>query len=90
MKKLFLDLDGTLAKFNVRNALERFDKEIGFFERLNAYDGFEIMTQNQSKDYNNSSNSLFENNSFAGMNVQFENTDKEKARQDANNFLLNA
>ena len=56
----------------------------------NSYDGFEIMTQNQSKDYNNSSNSLFENNSFAGMNVQFENTDKEKARQDANNFLLKA
>ena len=25
MKKIFLDLDGTLAKFNVRNALERFD-----------------------------------------------------------------
>ena len=56
----------------------------------NSYDGFEIMTQNQFKDYNNSSNSLFENNSFAGMNVQFENTDKEKARQDANNFLLKA
>ena len=56
----------------------------------NSYDGFEIMTQNQFKDYNNSANSLFENNSFAGMNVQFENTDKEKARQDANNFLLKA
>lgn len=43
MKKLFLDLDGTLANFNVRNALERFDKEIGFFERLNAYVGIEII-----------------------------------------------
>ena len=27
MIKLFIDLDGTVAKFNVRNALERFDKE---------------------------------------------------------------
>ena len=31
MIKIFLDLDGTLARFNVRNALERFDKEEGFF-----------------------------------------------------------
>ena len=29
MKKVFLDLDGTLAKFNVRNALERFAVEKG-------------------------------------------------------------
>ena len=57
----------------------------------NSYDGFEIMNQsyNQNKEYNNSSNSL-ENNSYAGMNVIFENSDKEKARQDANNFLLKA
>jgi 5'(3')-deoxyribonucleotidase len=41
MKKIFLDLDGTLAKFNVRNALERFDKEQGFFARLGAYVGIE-------------------------------------------------
>ena len=56
----------------------------------NSYDGFEIVSPDYSKDkdYNNSSNSLFENNSFAKMNIQFENTDKEKARQDANNFLL--
>ena len=27
MKKIFLELDGTLAKFNVRNALKRFDNE---------------------------------------------------------------
>ena len=52
----------------------------------NSLDGFEILSK--EKDFNNSSNSLFENNSFAGMNVQFENTDKEKAREDANNFLL--
>ena len=45
MKKLFLDLDGTLAKFNVRNALERFDKEIGFFAKLNAYVGIEIINE---------------------------------------------
>ena len=55
----------------------------------NSYDGFEVISpdQSQEKDYN-SSNSLFENNSFAKMDVQFENTDKVKARQDANNFLL--
>ena len=50
------------------------------------FDGFEILSQD--KEHSVSSNSFFENNSFAGMNVQFENTDKVKARQDANNFLL--
>ena len=39
MKKIFLDLDGTLAKFNVKNALARFAVEKGFFERLGAYKG---------------------------------------------------
>lgn len=43
MKKIFLDLDGTLAKFNVRNALERFDKEVGFFANLGAYKGIDIV-----------------------------------------------
>ena len=42
MKKIFLDLDGTLAKFNVPNALNRFDKEEGFFARLGAYKGIKI------------------------------------------------
>ena len=37
MKKIFLDLDGTLARFNVPNALERFEKEKGFFLRLKPY-----------------------------------------------------
>lgn len=41
MKKLFIDLDGTIAKFNVRNALERFDNEVGFFANLGAYKGVE-------------------------------------------------
>ena len=41
MKKIFLDLDGTLARFNVRNALQRFDNEIGFFANLLAYKGIE-------------------------------------------------
>lgn len=41
MKKLFLDLDGTLAKFNVKNALQRFDNEVGFFSRLGAYVGIQ-------------------------------------------------
>lgn len=39
MRKIFLDLDGTIAKFNVKNALKRFDNEIGFFANLGAYKG---------------------------------------------------
>ena len=45
MKKIFLDLDGTLARFNVRNALERFDKEVGFFANLLAYKGIEVINE---------------------------------------------
>ena len=45
MKKIFLDLDGTLARFNVRNALQRFDKEIGFFAKLLAYKGIEEINE---------------------------------------------
>ena len=45
MKKVFLDLDGTLARFNVRNALQRFDNEIGFFTKLLAYKGIEEIDQ---------------------------------------------
>ena len=45
MIKIFLDLDGTLARFNVRNALERFDKEKGFFSKLLAYKGIEIVNE---------------------------------------------
>lgn len=45
MKRLFLDLDGTIAKFNVKNALERFDKEKGFFANLGAYKGVECVNQ---------------------------------------------
>ena len=45
MKKIFLDLDGTLAKFNVRNALQRFESEIGFFANLGAYKGIEIINE---------------------------------------------
>ena len=45
MKRLFLDLDGTLAKSNVRNALERFDKERGFFSKLNAYVGIAVINE---------------------------------------------
>lgn len=44
-KKVFLDLDGTLAKFNVRSALERFDKEVGFFAKLGAYKGIEVVNE---------------------------------------------
>lgn len=45
MKRLFIDLDGTVAKFNVRNALERFDKEKGFFAKLGAYVGIEVVNE---------------------------------------------
>ena len=45
MEKIFLDLDGTLARFNVRNALERFDKEEGFFAKLKAYKNIEIVNE---------------------------------------------
>lgn len=41
MIKIFLDLDGTLARFNVRNALKRFENEIGFFENLLPYKNIE-------------------------------------------------
>lgn len=45
MTRIFLDLDGTLARFNVRNALERFDKEVGFFANLLAYKGIEVINE---------------------------------------------
>jgi 5'(3')-deoxyribonucleotidase len=45
MIRIFLDLDGTLARFNVRNALERFDKEVGFFANLLAYKGIEKVNE---------------------------------------------
>ena len=41
--KLFLDLDGTLARFNVRNALKRFDNEKGFFANLKASKHIEVI-----------------------------------------------
>lgn len=45
MNKIFLDLDGTLARFNVPNALNRFEKEIGFFARLKPYKGIEAINK---------------------------------------------
>lgn len=49
MKKIFLDLDGTLAKFNVPNALARFENEKGFFARLGAYKGIEKINEMAKK-----------------------------------------
>lgn len=49
MKKIFLDLDGTLAKFNVKNALKRFDNEVGFFAKLGAYKGIEEINEMAKK-----------------------------------------
>ena len=45
MKKIFIDLDGTIARFNVRNALKRFDNEKGFFSKLLAYKGIEVVNE---------------------------------------------
>lgn len=46
MIKLFLDLDGTLAKFNSKkNALQRFDNEKGFFSSLKPYKNIEVINQ---------------------------------------------
>ena len=46
MLKLFLDLDGTLAKFNSKkNALKRFDNEKGFFSSLKPYKNIEIINE---------------------------------------------
>lgn len=44
-KIIFLDLDGTLARFNVRNSLKRFDKEKGFFAKLLAYKNIEVVNE---------------------------------------------
>lgn len=45
MKKIFLDMDGTLARFNVPNALTRFETERGFFAKLLAYKGIENINE---------------------------------------------
>lgn len=46
MIKLFLDLDGTLAKFNSKkNALQRFDNEKGFFATLKPYKYIETINE---------------------------------------------
>lgn len=45
MKRIFIDLDGTVARFNVRNALKRFDNEVGFFARLRAYKGIDKVNE---------------------------------------------
>lgn len=44
-KKIFLDLDGTLARFNVRNALQRFDKEKDFFYNLLPYKNIDFINR---------------------------------------------
>lgn len=43
--KLFLDLDGTLARFNVPNALARFETEEGFFFKLKPYKNIEVINK---------------------------------------------
>ena len=51
MINLFLDLDGTLAKFNSkRNALKRFDNEVGFFANLKPYKYIEFVNELVTKE----------------------------------------
>lgn len=45
MKRIFLDMDGTLARFNVPNALNRFREEEGFFSKLKPYKGIQAINQ---------------------------------------------
>ena len=45
MKRIFIDMDGTIAKFNVPSALRRFATEKGFFRRLGAYKGIEHINE---------------------------------------------
>lgn len=45
MKRIFLDMDGTLARFNVPHALDRFEKERKFFAELKAYTGIEAINE---------------------------------------------
>ena len=46
MKKLFLDMDGTLAMFNSKkNALKRFDNEKGFFTSLKPFVNIDTINQ---------------------------------------------
>ena len=69
MNKIFLDLDGTLAKFDVENALERFDKEKDFFTNLLAFEGIEVV------------NELAKNNNLFIISASpNEQTDKDKMK----------
>lgn len=43
--KIFLDMDGTLARFNVPNALNRFKEEKNFFFNLKAYKHIEYINE---------------------------------------------
>ena len=45
-KKLFLDMDGTIAKFNSKkDALKRFDNEVGFFKTLKPFAHLEVINK---------------------------------------------
>lgn len=67
MKKFFLDMDGTIAKFNVPNAVNRFTTELDFFANLKAYKYIEII------------NELAKNNNLYIISASSnERTDKDK------------
>ena len=76
--------------YNKQTSNNSIKNEIDLNNNNNTYeDGFEILTNNIiEKDHSTSSNSLFDTNLYAGMDIKIENTDQKKAREDANNFLL--
>ena len=75
--------------YNKQTSNNSLKNEIDINNNNTYEDGFEILTNNiVEKDHSTSSNSLFDTNLYAGMDIKIENTDQKKAREDANNFLL--
>lgn len=53
MKKLVFDMDGVLANFNVKDAVNRFDKEKGFFYNLEPlYNNYKVVNELINKGVN--------------------------------------
>ena len=91
MIKLFLDLDGTLAKFNSKkNALERFDKEQGFFASLKPFKNINVI--NELKYHGVNFNYLGQtvqaaNSYFSGKTVVLTGTLSSMGRKEATSKL---
>ncbi len=81
--KIFLDLDGTLAKFNEEvNALERFEKEKGFFANLEAFENIEVINDMVDKTevyiISASPNQQADNDKIKWINKYLERVHKDK------------